>query len=81
MHWEKGIFTNTEGSFGCCHHVIASTLVITDNEQKLSEDNIMYTEKFFGCVYHQKGDYVIVDLTNTLNNERTNSENDDNGED
>lgn len=67
IFWESGVILSHDGEFGCCHHTVANTMVITDREDVISEADVMYTKKFFGCVYHQPGEYTIIKVTDQLN--------------
>lgn len=65
IHWEKDILTRVEEKFGICHDVIAPDKVIQDRETKINEDNTLYTESYFGCVYWRENDGSIIKFKST----------------
>jgi len=76
VQWEKDIFTRIGEKFGICHHVIVETKVIQDRETKINEDNTLFTESYFGCVYWREGNYVLIDLNKEIKEQEEKEEED-----
>ncbi len=55
--WEKNILYKVGSNFGICHCVEVSMKLFTDTTHKLkeSEEQVLYTDGYFGCVQHRKG--------------------------
>lgn len=69
IHWEKDILIRTTEKFGICNDVIASSKIIQDRETKLNEDNTVYTEAYFGCIYWRENDGSLLSIDDVVKDE------------
>lgn len=56
IHWEKDVLARVGQSFGICDEPIVTSKVMQDTDKHLSEEEVLYTDPYFGCIYWRQND-------------------------
>ena len=62
--YQKEVFTRAGyEKFGICNNVIASSQMVQDTTTIYSENSVVYTEQYFGCVHWRDNPGVLIDVS------------------
>jgi hypothetical protein len=56
------VYEDADKKFGTCDNIFATESIRCVEKEDFIEDNTIFTESLFGCIYHENGDDFLTEI-------------------